>query len=209
MKLFLNDTSPFARLVLATAIEHGCHDLELEWVDPWADNLALLTVTPFSIIPVLEAGEGNLIYESLLICRHLAGADAFPDDQAILARFGFAKTLMETAFRKAIFNRFLDAADNTLTLRAESAIVRALQRLGGHPELPIPERCPTLADLAMGVALDYTRFRLPSLYHENASADTRTWLDRFAQREAMRLTQPEKLAHRPASLQVLLAGTNV
>ena len=50
MKLYLNDTSPFSRAVVATA--YLCNaPLELEWVDPWQTPQALVTINPFSTIP--------------------------------------------------------------------------------------------------------------------------------------------------------------
>ncbi|WP_429932777.1 glutathione S-transferase family protein [Agrobacterium vitis] len=208
MKLFLNDTSPFARFALLTAIETGRHDLKLEWVDPWTDDPVLQAVTPFTIIPVLETENGTHIYESLFISRYLAGVDVFTDDETKLARFGFAKTLMEVAFRRVILNRFFNSVPvNTLADRGQAAIIRAVQALEDQLATQEVSAQPSLADLALAVALDYTRFRLTDLYETSAGPHTRAWLETIGQRTALVRTQPQALASRPVSVKDLLANS--
>lgn len=90
MKLYLNETSPFSRVVLATAIltntkrlNQGPKDegakaliepLELIWVDPWQSPDSLKAVNPFCTIPVLELGNGAALSESVCICEYLIAA---------------------------------------------------------------------------------------------------------------------------------------
>lgn len=50
MKLYLNDTSPFSRVALATALLTNVQEFELVWVDPWSSPTELLQVNPFSMI---------------------------------------------------------------------------------------------------------------------------------------------------------------
>src|ERR1700730_5815518 len=65
MKLYLNNASPYARLVLVVAHEKGlAKDLELVWTDPWASEEKLLAVTPFSKVPALIADDGLTLIES-------------------------------------------------------------------------------------------------------------------------------------------------
>lgn len=71
MKLYLNDTSPFSRVVLATALLCDCRQLTLEWVDPWQSPETLRRVNPFCMIPTLELEEGTALTESLSICQYL------------------------------------------------------------------------------------------------------------------------------------------
>lgn len=71
MKLYLNGTSPFARLVRAMAVELGLNDLELMWVDPWSDPAELLSVNPMSRVPVLVDDSGTTFTETLLILQRL------------------------------------------------------------------------------------------------------------------------------------------
>ncbi|NWO06368.1 MAG: glutathione S-transferase N-terminal domain-containing protein, partial [Alteromonadaceae bacterium] len=47
MELYLNQTSPYARVARICAIEKQLsQDVNLVWVDPWADDTALLIANP-------------------------------------------------------------------------------------------------------------------------------------------------------------------
>ncbi|WP_198534604.1 glutathione S-transferase N-terminal domain-containing protein [Salinivibrio kushneri] len=59
MELYLNTTSPYARVVRICAIEKQLDDVKLIWVDPWADDNALLTANPNGKIPVLVTDRGR------------------------------------------------------------------------------------------------------------------------------------------------------
>ena len=72
MQLFLNTTSPFARVARVVALEKGLADqLELVWCDPWNNYPALLAQHPQARIPVLVTDDGQAIAESLLIAQYL------------------------------------------------------------------------------------------------------------------------------------------
>lgn len=82
MKLYLNETSPFSRVVLVTAMlthtqrlsEGLTNTLSLEWVDPWQSPDNLKEVNPFCTIPVLELDDGTALSESVCICEYLIAA---------------------------------------------------------------------------------------------------------------------------------------
>jgi glutathione S-transferase len=90
MKLYLNETSPFSRVVLATAMltnikrlnqrptDEGAKaltgTLDLIWVDPWQSPDNLKAVNPFCTIPVLELDNGTALSESACICEYLIAA---------------------------------------------------------------------------------------------------------------------------------------
>ena len=72
MQLFLNATSPFARVARIAALEKGLAErVQLVWSDPWNHDPALLAVHPQLRIPVLVTDEGQAIAESLLIAQYL------------------------------------------------------------------------------------------------------------------------------------------
>lgn len=93
MKLYLNETSPFSRVVLVTAMltntqrlsEGLTKTLSLEWVDPWQSPDNLKEVNPFCTIPVLELDDGTALSESVCICEYLIAAaqvNTEPDKRA-------------------------------------------------------------------------------------------------------------------------------
>lgn len=176
MKLYLNDTSPFSRVALATALLTEEKRFELIWVDPWASPQALLQVNPFSMIPALELDSGHCVIESLTICHYLIARyqpqtvqplNMADEGEAVLT--GMAKTLMEISFKSVALGRFIELP-NELHQRAIIAVQRALVELNHHLEKQQSEEAPaaTLAVLYLHCALDYVAFRLPELFKQCA-----------------------------------------
>jgi len=209
--LYLNDTSPFARLVLVTALEVGVWDINLVWVDPWASPEDLLTLNPFSTVPTLTLNDGTALYESLLICEYLI-AHAEPvrsvlvrseyGNQAALQRLALGKSLMELAFRRVITERFASSASGSILLeRANAALVRTLNgldiALGKQPRLQMDH--PNFPDMCLAVALEYVRFRLNDLFFTQVGPKTLTWLAAWQARPSLKCTVPERLKAHPAS----------
>ncbi|MFI3276236.1 glutathione S-transferase family protein [Vibrio sp.] len=168
MKLYLNDTSPFSRAVLATA--YLCDaPIVLEWIDPWQTPNTLVTINPFSTIPVLETSDEVALTESLTICEFLM--QAYPteklaatkaSDTQRMSLLGLSKTLMEVAFRCAALSRF-EAEQNELTIRGKEGIKRSvkaiIRQLNNNYDLLRPD----FSTLYLHVALDYVLFRHTSL----------------------------------------------
>jgi len=216
MRLYLNETSPFARMVLATACELGMDGLELTWVDPWRSPAELIALNPFCTVPTLHLDDGTVLYESLLICEHLIALDRTGETRVIYAdaadapalkRLAIGKTLMETAFRKAILRRCNGVSpDNELEQRAAAALARILTELEAAP---LPERGRqdgrvALADLCLAVALEYLRFRLEKDCSGHIGSRLRSWLAVMGARTSLRCTTPGRLERHPASLAQLL-----
>ena len=199
MKLYLNKTSPYARLVLATAHEAGVASrVETIWLEPWDDNPQLLAVNPLSKVPALITDNGTTLIESALICDHLvtlSGADRLLPTQgvrreSVLERLGIGRAVIDCAFGSVIQRRFNDGADTGLSKRWLKAIPRAvavLEKIATKRTLP-PE--PDLADVAITVALDYVDFRLPEIaWRKDAPALARA-VDSVLTRPSMAATDP-------------------
>lgn len=168
MKLYLNDTSPFSRAVLATA--YLCDaPIVLEWIDPWQTPNTLVTINPFSTIPVLETSDEVALTESLTICEFLM--QAYPTEKLAATKasgtqrmslLGLSKTLMEVAFRCAALSRF-EAEQNVLTIRGKEGIQRSvkaiIRQLNNNHDLLQPD----FSTLYLHIALDYVLFRHASL----------------------------------------------
>ncbi|MFL9781886.1 glutathione S-transferase family protein [Vibrio cyclitrophicus] len=168
MKLYLNDTSPFSRAVLATA--YLCDaPIVLEWIDPWQTPNTLVTINPISTIPVLETSDEVALTESLTICEFLM--QAYPteklaatkaSDTQRMSLLGVSKTLMEVAFRCAALSRF-EAEQNVLTIRGKEGIQRSvkaiIRQLNNNHDLLQAD----FSTLYLHIALDYVLFRHASL----------------------------------------------
>lgn len=173
MKLYLNDTSPFSRAVVATALLTKSASLSLEWVDPWTSPPELVDANPFCLIPTLVTKEGINLSESLCICQHLIEVSQSEDLISIdyqsvnqVSKLGFAKTLMEIAFRSAALKRYTDESNELIT-RGEKGISVALEKL--NQQLSVqgikPYLQPNLANLYLYVALDYVQFRHSAIFN--------------------------------------------
>jgi glutathione S-transferase len=176
LELFLNATSPYARIVRVCALEKGLEDrLILNWVDPWADDAELIEVNPSAKVPALCCEDRTSITETLPILYYL---DSLTERPALLPReslatvlhgVGLGMGLMDASFQTVISRKYAGRTDADLShlgKRRLAAIERILSRLEAetvprHRYNDDPHL--TLDDIVIGVALDYLRFRLPEV----------------------------------------------
>ncbi|GAK86364.1 glutathione S-transferase family protein [Vibrio ponticus] len=208
MKLYLNDTSPFSRVALATALLTNVQEFELVWVDPWSSPTELLQVNPFSMIPALELRSGHSLIESLTICQYLIARfqpNAIQEfnlaDEDESKRTGIAKTLMEISFKSVALGRFIDLP-NELYQRAIEAVQRAMIELNQYlSEYQQPQSTPTiapsLANLYLHCALDYVAFRQPELFKRYAQHSIEEFMSHSPFNEVLNHISVAKLASKP------------
>ena len=205
MQLFLNTTSPFARLVRVAAIEKGCiNQVQLHGCDPWSNAPALLAQHPQARIPVLVTEAGDAIAESLLIAQYLDQLDGparlVPAEHAsaVLARTSVAYGLMEAAFNVVIARKndgALVADASLMGQRRLAAIDRVLVQLEAAPPATIPHKTGhttgalTLDQITTVVALAYVQFRLPALLPIGGYPQLCQWLAHAEQRPSLHSTQ--------------------
>ena len=206
MKLYLNDTSPFSRAVVATALLTKSSSLSLEWVDPWASPAELIDANPFCLIPTLVTKEGITLSESLCICQHLIEVsqpeDLIPIDYQNIdqvSQLGFAKTLMEIAFRSAALKRYTDES-NELIARGEKGVTLALKRLNQqlNPTGIDSYLQPNLANLYLHVALDYVQFRHSAIFNEVENNNIANFMQRSPFAEVLDVITLETLSTQPS-----------
>lgn len=199
MKLYLNKTSPYARLVLVVAHEKSLQDeIEPVWTDPWADAAALKAVNPYSKVPTLIARDGEPLTESQCICEYLddvgGGRRLLPPEGAhrlpALRRIGLARGLIDAAFGVTIDRRFhAGTTDSGLAARWVAALERSFAVLE-QSSATLDTAAPDLGDLTLAVGLSYVEFRLPELGWRSRAPRLAMRFDRIAMRPAMRLTHP-------------------
>jgi glutathione S-transferase len=199
MKLYLNKTSPYARLALATAHEAGLAGrLTMAWIEPWDDAPALLAVNPLGKVPALETDDGAALIESAAICDYLvavSGRDHLLPCQVsaragTLQRLGLGRATIDCAFGVVIERRFAGGETPILAQRWLKALPRAaaaLERIATRRALP---RDPDLGDVAVAVAFDYVDFRLPEIAWRAGAPALARWVDGMRTRESMALTDP-------------------
>ena len=184
MELYLNATSPYARLVRIVLLEKGLTDtVTLKWCDPWADDADLLKANPAGRIPALITEKGISLSESLLIAVYLDGVS--PNKPMIptaglgevLHLAGLGQNLMDAAFNTVIARKHYGKGidDSELGQRRSRAIQRLLKQLEG--ELGEKQQTSTinLGHIATAVALDYLAFRLPEVSWKEEYPQLQEW----------------------------------
>jgi glutathione S-transferase len=200
MKLYLNKTSPYARLVMVVAHEKGLEGrIEPAWTDPWDSKPELLAANPFSKVPALVTDEGVTIVDSTCICDYLdetgGGRRLMPERGRerlrVLRKYGLGRGLIDAAFAVTIERRFHAGSEELpLADRWLASVGRSLDSFDRDPELLATNGSPDLGDLALAVGLSYTQFRLPEVKWRASTATLSRWFDRMEARPSMEATKP-------------------
>lgn len=198
MKLYGSPTSPYVRKARVLVHEK---QLPVEFVieDPWIENSPIIEKNPLCKIPVLEIGPQNYLFESVLVVHyldHVDGKSLTPRDPG---------EYWQTQWWQALGNGIIDAAIQRVLetrrpadkqmpekmereeKRVQRAIALAERAFAGGAFL-VGKRL-TLADLVMGVALQYVDFRYPHDWRTNAPK-IKSWHDGIASRPAFEATLP-------------------
>lgn len=168
MKLYISPTSPFARKARILAREKGLHVDEIE-VNPWDSPLELLARNPLCKIPVLELADGSTLFDSRVIVEYLdglAGAPLLPPSGksrwAVLRWQALADGMTEAGvLRFKETQRPAAQRSPEWIARQGEAIERVLRLAGGaeRGQAYLVDDRFSLADVALGVALDYLDLR--------------------------------------------------
>lgn len=198
MKLYGSPTSPYVRKARVLLAEKN---LACDFVheDPWPEDSPIPARNPLGKVPVLDIGDGDYLFESVLVLNYLDQLDGKPLRPANKA------DSWETQWWEALGQGILDAAVTRVvesrrpaekqmvekTAREESRIHRAIAvgeaRFKGGEFLV--GRTYTLADLVMGVALQYVDFRYPHDWRSK-SPKLAKWHAGIVKRKAFQETLP-------------------
>ena len=198
MKLYGSPTSPYVRKARVLIHEKK---LPVEFVheDPWAADSAIRQRNPLGKVPALEIDRDNYLFESALVVHyldHIDGKPLAPKDPA---------SYWQSQWWQALGNGIIDAAVARVLetrrpegkqmpeklareeARIQRAVALAETRLGGGTCL-VSSRF-TLADIVMGVALQYVDFRYPHAWRE-AAPKLGKWHGGIVERKSFRETLP-------------------
>jgi glutathione S-transferase len=201
MKLYLNKTSPYARLVMVLLHEKALVDrVDLIWTDPWASPAELVVVNPLAKVPALVTDDGQSIVESACICDYLEHLGAgrtllpvgMPSRLGALRKYGLGRGLIDVAFGVTIDRRFFPRDHKSVLagrwLRAAGMSIKEIERDAPLTPEGVP---PDLGDLAIAVGLSYVAFRLPEMKWRESAPKVARWLEMISMRPSMQRTAPE------------------
>lgn len=198
MKLYGSPASPYARKARVLIKEKK---LPCEFVveDPWPADSRIPDMNPLGKVPVLEIAPGSYLFESALVVHyldHVDGKSIEPKDAA-----GY----WQSQWWQALGNGIIDAVVARLLetrrpeqkqmpekmAREEARIRRALdvgEKAFRDGRFLVGDRF-TLADLVLGVALQYTDFRYPHDWRSRAPRLAR-WHAGIVRRRSFEETLP-------------------
>lgn len=199
MKLYGSPTSPYVRKARVLVHEKS---MPVEFVveDPWTEDSPIIARNPLSKVPVLEIGPDSYMFESTLVVHYLDhndGKSLTPRDPAGYWQSQWWQSLGQGIIDAGIA-RILETrrpAEKQMPekmareeLRIDRAIDLAEKTLKEGSEFLIGNRFG-LADIAMGVALQYTDFRYPHDWRSRAPKLAK-WLAGIAARPSFEETLP-------------------
>lgn len=200
MKLIYANPSPYARKVRLTILEKGLTGIEPIAVNPFDLPPALIAANPLSKVPALILVDGNVLYDSPVICEYL---DTLAESPRLLPQEGAQR--WQVLRRQALCDGILDATFNIsceINRRPENerspdwigrwceAIRRSLVVLEG--EIGDFGEAMTLAHIAAGCALSYLDLRVSTLIDWRiAHPHLAVWYRKFELRPSMMATRPQ------------------
>jgi glutathione S-transferase len=207
MKLYGSDTSPYVRKVRILVKEKN---LPVQWVEEATGNAEArhAQLNPLGKVPVLELDDGTALFDSPVIVEYLDRSEGEPlipldgDDRWLVQKAhaladgildAVVTRLLET--RRQPMHQSLEAIE-----KQEQKIANALyhaEKMVGRNEYIVGGKF-SLADLALGVALEYIDFRYP---HDWRSRTPRLayWLAGISTRPAFPETEPPDMGRIPDS----------
>lgn len=198
MKLYGSLTSPYVRKA-RILIQEKKLPCEFIVADAWAADSPVPALNPLGKVPVLMRDDQTALFDSPVIVEYLdalkppAWLPAVGEARWEMLRWqALADGLLDAAVIRFLESRRPAAQQSTDNIRRqEEKIARAIEFTARHlPKDPwLMSDHFTLADLAMGVALEYTDFRYP---HDWRGRHPRLgeWLAAISARPAFVETRP-------------------
>lgn len=199
MKLYGSPTSPYVRKARVLIHEKN---MPVEFVveDPWIEDSPIILKNPLSKVPALEIGADSYMFESQLVVHyldHVDGKSFTPRDPAGYWQSQWWQALGQGIIDAGIarileMRRPEDKQMPEKIVREEKRIARAIdlaeKTIKENSEFLLGNRFG-LADIAMGVAMQYTDFRYPHDWRSRAPKLAK-WLAGVAARPSFEETLP-------------------
>jgi glutathione S-transferase len=207
MKLYGSLTSPYVRKLRILLREKGVA-CEFVQADAWAADSPVPRLNPLGKVPVLERDDGSTLYDSPVILEYVDSlkapallAPAGEERWAMLRLQALADGLLDATVTRLLESRRPSAQQSPGNIkRQEEKIARALAYADSVPKggAYLMQNRFSIADLCLGVALEYVDFRYP---HDWRGKHPRLalWLAGIGARPAFVETIPPGMERAPQS----------
>ncbi|MBT0963175.1 glutathione S-transferase [Denitromonas iodatirespirans] len=199
MKLTASLTSPYARKIrILLAEKHIPFELVVD--SPWETATSVPALNPLGKVPVLETDEGETFFDSPVIAGFLEALDhpphLIPQDNMSAVRVRQTEALADGILDAAVLAyletlRPAEARMASNVARQHDKIERALIRLEAQltGDWFHGERI-SLADIAVGCALEYLDLRAPELKWRERHPRLKAFLAKLGARDSFVDTRP-------------------
>jgi len=196
MNLYLNQASPYARLIRVLLIETELdNETEMIFVNPWESPDELLMANPALKVPALTLKDGTQLVESACISDYLiqlSGQSALlpmshHDAEKRLQILGLGRAAIDCSFGSVIQQKYVP--ESPLTERWLATLPRIAEAL----EELYATRISTdadLADLTVAIAFEYIDFRLPKIQWHSQAPHLAERVSSLGQRTSLETTRP-------------------
>ncbi len=203
MTLYGSPTSPYVRKVRVMLIELGLEDrIRTEWLDPHSRPGSLTRQNPLSKIPTLQTEDGEVLYDSRVICEYVdtlhGGAPMTPADGTAhwrhLTTQALSDGILDAAVERVLEGRRpADKQHDAWIAKHKAKTDAGLDALEQQVDrLSAPDGPTDLPAIGVGCALGYLDFRLPQdQWRANRSALAACG-DAYLARPAMQATAPQE-----------------
>lgn len=201
MRLRWSTRSPFVRKVMVCAHEIGLVDrLELvrTHVVAGKPNLDLMQTNPLGRIPTLETDDGQILYDSALICEYLdslhTGQRLFPAEPErrwpALRRHALTTGMLEVLVPWRSERHRPEAQRSPEMLAAFELKIRAALPALEREVDALASTPVDIGHVTAGCALGYIDFRFSDLGWRNGHDRLAAWYETFLRRPSMQATLP-------------------
>lgn len=205
MKLYGSLTSPYVRKVRILLQEKNI-PCEFVVADAWAADSPIPALNPLGKVPALQRGDGQVLFDSPLICEYLdrkSGEPLIPRDGEerwqVLRWHALGQGILDATVSRLLEGRRPAEKQSAESIaRQEGKITNALVFADqGHSDGPYLVNARFgYADISLAVALEYVDFRYPHPWREKHPRLSQ-WLADIAKRPSFAETTPPGV-ERPA-----------
>ena len=178
MKLHGSPTSPYVRKARVLLAEKQAQYEFIE-EDPWPADSPIPSRNPLGKVPALDTGDGNYLFESPLIVQYIDQTVGKPLEPKRKSEhfwkhqwwMALAQGILDAAVTRIVETRRPPEKQMQEKLEREEArihrAIAAAEKAHEGGKYLVGKRL-TLADLMMGVALQYVDFRFPHEWRKSA-----------------------------------------
>lgn len=201
MKLIQADASPFARkariVIRETGLQSQVEEINPGAVTPVSNNVSVNSINPLGMIPALETGNGDCIYDSTVICEYLnryGNGDLYPDDPDLYFKSRQLESLadgimdLSVALRYETALRPEDLRWSDFIEHTDEKIQRGLDQL--ERSCATFNSTLTIGEIAVACALGYRDFRYPTTNWRDGRPELTQWFQHVSSRESIAQTLP-------------------